>query len=193
MPRVLANAPQSGQVLVDGLALGSIHPAEWRQSLGIVPQEPFVFSGTVRENILLGVSDPVEEAWLKQVLALSGLDVLMQQAGYGLDFDVGESGLRLSGGQRQTLALARALIRKPSILLLDEPTNGMDNDLELRVKTALQSYVQDKTLVLVTHRTTLLNLTNRLVLIDRGAVAADGPPDDIMRRLSASQPGVARA
>ena len=183
--------PQSGQVFVDGLVLSAIHPAEWRQSLGIVPQEPFVFSGSLRENILLGVSEAVDEGWLKQVLGMSGLDVLMQQAGYGLDFDVGEAGARLSGGQRQSLAIARALIRKPQILLLDEPTNGMDNDLELRVKEALQAYTRDKTMILVTHRTSLLSLANRLVLIDRGGVAADGPPDEVIRRLSGHAPAPA--
>lgn len=176
--------PQSGQIFADGLVLDAIHPAEWRQSLGIVPQEPYVFSGTLRENILLGTQNEVDEGWLKQVLAMSGLDLLMQQAGYGLDFNIGEAGSRLSGGQRQSLAIARALVRKPNILLLDEPTNGMDSDLEMRVATALRNYAQDKTMVLVTHRTTLLGLVNRLVLIDRGAVAADGAPDDVIRRLS---------
>ncbi len=186
-------SPTSGHIFVDNLVLSAVHPAEWRQELGIVPQEPFVFSGTVRENILLGVQDSVDEDWLKQVLAMSGLDMLMQQAGYGLDFDVGEAGARLSGGQRQSLSIARALIRKPRILLLDEPTNGMDNDMELRVKNALQVYARDKTMVLVTHRTSLLSLANRLVLIDRGGVAADGPPDEIIRRLSGHGQGAAHA
>jgi ATP-binding cassette subfamily C protein LapB len=178
-------SPQSGHLFIDGLTMDAIHPAEWRQGLGVVPQEPFVFSGTMRENILLGMRDGVDEAWLKQVLAMSGLEMLMKQAGYGIDFDVGEAGSRLSGGQRQSLAIARALIRKPTILLLDEPTNGMDNDLEMRVKTSLQAYMKDKTMVLVTHRTTLLSMVNRLVLIDQGGVTADGPPEDIMRKLSA--------
>jgi ATP-binding cassette subfamily B protein/ATP-binding cassette subfamily C protein LapB len=176
--------PQSGHVFVDGLVLDAIHPAEWREGLGIVPQDPFIFAGSVRDNILLGINDTVDEDWLRQTLTMSGLDFLMQQAGYGLDFDVGEAGARLSGGQRQSVAIARALMRKPRILLLDEPTNGMDNDLELRVKTALQAYVKDKTMVLVTHRTSLLSMATRLVLIDQGGIAADGPPDDVMRRLS---------
>lgn len=176
--------PQSGHVFVDDLVLDTIHPAEWRQSLGIVPQEPFVFSGTIRQNILLGLREAIDEGWLKQVLTMSGLDMLLHQAGYGLDFDVGEAGARLSGGQRQCLAIARALIRKPQILLLDEPTNGMDNDLELRVRESLHAYVKNKTMILVTHRTSLLGLANRLVLIDHNTVAADGPPDEIIRRLS---------
>lgn len=180
--------PQSGYVFADNLNLGVIHPAEWRQSLGIVPQDPFVFAGSIRENILLGVNDTIDEVWLKQVLSMSGLDMLMQQAGYGLDFQVGEAGQRLSGGQRQSLALARALVRRPNILLLDEPTNGMDHDLEQRVKTSLQAYLPGRTMVMVTHRTPLLSIVNRLVLIDKGGIAADGPTDDVMRRLS-GQPG----
>jgi ATP-binding cassette subfamily B protein/ATP-binding cassette subfamily C protein LapB len=176
--------PQTGQIFIDNLVLNSIHPAEWRKDLGIVPQEPFIFSGTMRQNILLGIQDVVDENWMKQVVAMSGLDLVMQQAGYGLDFEVGEGGVRLSGGQRQSLAIARALIRKPKILLLDEPTNGMDNDLELRVKNALQEYAKDKTMVLVTHRTTLLNIVNRLVLIDQGSVAMDGASDEVIRKLS---------
>lgn len=180
--------PQSGQVFVNDLAFGSIHPAEWRQSLGVVPQDPFVFSGTLRENICLGVKDLVDEVWLQQVLVMSGLDLLMKQASCGLDFDVGEAGARLSGGQRQSLAIARALIRKPQILLLDEPTNGMDSDLENRVRESLQAYTRDKTMVLVTHRTTLLGMVNRLVLIDQGSVAADGPPEMVMRRLEGRPP-----
>jgi ATP-binding cassette subfamily C protein LapB len=181
--------PQSGHIFVDGLVRDSVHPSEWRQALGIVPQEPFVFSGSLRENILLGVRDTVDEAWLKEVLFMSGLDLLLKQAGYGLDFEVGEGGNRLSGGQRQSLAIARALVRKPQILLLDEPTNGMDTDLENRVKASLQAYARDKTLVMVTHRTTLLSIVNRLVLIDQGAVSADGPPDEIIRRLGGAPQG----
>lgn len=183
--------PQTGHVFADGLVLDAIHPAEWRHDLGIVPQEPFVFSGTLRDNILLGMRDEVDETWLKQVLAMSGLDVLMQQAGYGLDFDVGEAGSRLSGGQRQAMAIARALVRKPKILLLDEPTNGMDNDLELRVKAALHAYIRDKTLVMVTHRTSLLSLVDRLILIDQGGIAADGPSDTVIRGLTKKGQGAA--
>ena len=176
--------PQSGYVYVDNLALETVHPAEWRQSLGIVPQDPFFFAGSVRDNILLGVGEAVDEAWLKQVMSMSGLEPLLRQAGYGMDFQVGEGGQRLSGGQRQSLALARALIRKPNILLFDEPTNGMDNDLEQYVMNALRPYLQGRTLVMITHRTPLLAMVNRLVLIDRGAVAADGPTDEMMRRLA---------
>jgi type I secretion system LssB family ATPase len=176
--------PQAGLVLVDDKPLSAIHPAEWRSKLGIVPQESFFFSGTIRENILLGTYESVDEVWLQEVLQMSGLSALLAQAGYGLDFQVGESGLRLSGGQRQSIAIARALIRKPGLLLMDEPTNSMDNTLENHVKLALQNFTRDKTLILVTHRIPLVSMVDRLILIDGGRVAADGARDDILKMLS---------
>jgi len=172
--------PQSGQVLADNMVLSSIHPVEWRQQLGVVPQDSYFFSGTIRSNILLGVTEVVDEVWLQQVLQMTGLDVLLQQAGYGLDFQIGEGGCRLSGGQKQAIALARAMVRRPQILLLDEPTNGMDHTLENHVRGALQQFARERTLVLVTHRTTLLGL----VLIEGGKVAADGPRDEILKLLA---------
>lgn len=178
-----ALTPQSGQTLADGMALESIHPAEWRQHLGIVPQEPFFFAGSIRANILLGVTEAVDEVWLKEVMQLIGLDVLLQQAGYGLEYQIGEGGQRLSGGQKQAIALARALINRPQILLLDEPTNGMDHGLENQVRQSLQNFARGRTLVLVTHRTTLLGLVDRLVLIDGGKVALDGPRDEVLKQL----------
>ena len=183
--------PQTGLILTDELMLDGIHPAEWRGSLGIVPQESFFFTGSIRDNILLGISATVDEAWFQKVLELSGLHGLLQQAGYGIEFQVGEAGARLSGGQRQAIAIARALIRNPSILLLDEPTNGMDSDLEQHVRSSLAQFARDRTLILITHRTSLLPLVDRLVMVDQGRVAADGPRDEMLRRL-AGEPGGAR-
>ena len=177
-------ATQKGNVFIDDYAISTIHPSEWRQGLGIVPQDPFIFAGSIRENILFGHRADIDEVWFKTVIGMSGLDMLMQQAGYGLDFNVGENGSRLSGGQKQSIALARAIVRKPQILLLDEPTNGMDHELEQRVVTSLASYIQDKTVVLVTHRTPLLVLVNRLVLVEQGRIKLDGPRDEIIGKLS---------
>jgi len=170
----------AGKSTITRLLYGDLQP----QTGHIFAQEPFVFSGTLRENILLGIRDRVDESWLKQVLVISGLEVLLQQSGYSLDFQVGEVGSRLSGGQRQSLALARALIRRPQILLLDEPTNGMDSDLEQRVMTSLKSYSENKTVVLVTHRTPLLALVDRLVLVEQGRIMLDGPRDEVISKLS---------
>ena len=140
---------------------------------------------------MLGMGADVGEDWFHEVLAMSGLDALLQQAGHGVEFQVGETGARLSGGQRQAIAIARALIRRPQTLLLDEPSNGMDSDLERHVCLALREYARGRTLVLVTHRTSLLPLVDRLVLIEQGRVAADGPRDLILKQL-AGEPGGAR-
>lgn len=183
--------PSQGQVLVDDYPIKSVHPAEWRQYLGVVPQDSFLFSGTVRENILFGATQPIDEEAVAQAVKYSGLETLMAQTGFTLDTAVGEMGARLSGGQKQAVAIARALVRRPQILLFDEPTNGMDNDLEQKVMVALQNYAASgKTLVMVTHRTALLSLCDRLVLVDQGRVALDGPRDDVMRQLSGQPPTV---
>ena len=174
-----------GQIFVDDIALDLIHPDEWRGAMGIVPQDPFFFSGTLRDNILLGMAgQDIDEEWLQKVVQISGLDMLLQQSGFGLDYQVGEGGKRLSGGQKQSLAIARALMRKPTVLFMDEPTNGMDSALEQAVCKRLQDFCKDRTLVLITHRTTLVPLVDRLVIVEQGRIIADGARDEVMRRLS---------
>ncbi len=183
--------PQSGLIFADDLLLDGIHPAEWRAALGVVPQDSFFLSGSIRDNIMLGMGEDFDEPWFRQVLAMSGLEMLLQQAGHGIEFQVGEAGGRLSGGQRQAIAIARALIRRPRILLLDEPSNGMDSDLEQHIRLSLSEFAKDRTLVLITHRTSLLPLVDRLVLIDQGRVSVDGPREKVLRQL-AGEPAGAR-
>jgi ATP-binding cassette subfamily B protein/ATP-binding cassette subfamily C protein LapB len=182
-------APLRGQVFVDGTAMELIHPDEWRGSIGVVSQDPFFFSGSIRDNILIGLGGhDVDEAWFREAVQIAGLDILLQQSGFGLDYQVGEGGKRLSGGQRQALAIARAIVRKPQVLFMDEPTNGMDSALEQAVRNRLDAFCKGRTLVLVTHRTTLVPLVGRLVIVDQGRIIADGPRDDIMRRLTGEPP-----
>lgn len=175
--------PQEGHVLLDGYGLETIPSTELRRTVGYVPQDAFFFSGSIQSNILLGAEETGEEE-LDRVVKLSGLDLFMQQTGQGLDTEVGENGQRLSGGQKQAISLARAIVRNPRLVILDEPTTGMDSALEGRVKTALLEFMQDRTFIMVTHRTGLLSMVNRLVVLDRGKIIADGPRDEILRQLS---------
>jgi len=176
--------PSEGSIFLDSFAYQTIPETELNRSIGYVPQDPFFFNGTIRENILLGAEQTISKAMLDKSIQLSGLDLVMQQTGEGLDMDVGENGKKLSGGQRQAISLARAVIRDPQILVFDEPTTGMDNTLEERVKASLQKFIQTKTFIMVTHRTSLLSLVDRLVFIDKGQIVADGPRDDIMKKLA---------
>ncbi len=176
--------PSEGNIFIDSFVYSSVPESELHRSIGYVPQDPFFFSGTIRENILMGEDENVSEAQLQKVIDASGLDLVMKQTGEGLDMEVGESGKKLSGGQRQAISLARAMIRDPQVLVFDEPTTGMDNALEARVKASIQEFIKDKTFIMITHRSSLLSLVDRLVLVDRGKIVADGPRDAILKKLS---------
>ncbi|MBA5778248.1 type I secretion system permease/ATPase [Stappia sp. F7233] len=172
----------SGRVLVDDLDVARIEPAELRRAIGYVPQVPQFFQGTIRDNLILhhpGASD-------REILAAmqgAGAAGWLQQCPLGLDQPVGEHGSALSGGQRQSLALARALLKDPPILLLDEPTSQLDSRTEAAFIEHLKSVAAERTLLVVTHRPALLSLVDRLVVVDRGQIAAEGPKQDVLRRL----------
>ncbi len=172
-----------GDVEIDGCAIGGIAPAKLRANVAFVPQMPFFVSGTIRDNVLLGCEDATD-AELEQAMQISGLDSIIQQTGYGLDTPVGENGLALSGGQRQAVSLARALIRDPAVLVFDEPSTGLDSTLEARLKSRLAGYLEGRTYIMVTHRSSMLDLVDRLVLLENGRVRADGAKADVLRALS---------
>ncbi|NCC61147.1 MAG: ATP-binding cassette domain-containing protein [Verrucomicrobiae bacterium] len=176
-------APSQGTLFLDGYIYSSISSSELSRTIGYVPQDPFFFKGSLRQNIVMGEHE-TDESELERVIRMSGLDLVIQQTGEGLDSEVGENGKNLSGGQRQALALARVLIKNPRILVFDEPTTGMDNALEARVRDSLREFIKSRTLILVTHRTTLLPLLDRLILLDRGSIAIDGTREDVLRKLS---------
>lgn len=177
-----------GRALIDSYALTSIAPAELRSLIGIVPQNPFFFSGTLQDNILAGRENFDKETFDK-ALYLSGMDLVMKESGYGLDMQVQEGGKNLSGGQRQAIALARAFLHDPQILIFDEPTTGMDQVLEARIKQTLSEYIKGRTFIMITHRTTLLSLVNRLILLDKGIVLADGGRQEVLDKLSGKGQG----
>lgn len=178
--------PSDGAVLVDGVDSRQIDPADLRRHIGAVPQDVFLFNGTVKDNILLGAPE-ANDADVLRASRIVGLDEYMQVLPEGYDLVVGERGERLSGGQRQAVALARAMVRDPSVLLLDEPTSAMDQGTEDRIKRRLAGALKDKTLILITHRPSLLSLVDRLVVFDAGRIVADGPRDQVMTALLQGQ------
>tara|TARA_B100000282_G_scaffold246190_2_gene189514 strand:- start:1006 stop:1866 length:861 start_codon:yes stop_codon:yes gene_type:complete len=174
--------PTSGTLLVDGVNIGQIDPAELRRNIGYVPQDVQLLSGTVYDNVTLGIEHPNNERLL-QAINLSGLKGLVGDHADGLSMQVGEAGNRLSGGQRQTIAVARAVMADSSILLLDEPTSAMDSTLENHVSKGLNQFGQGKTVLLITHRTSLLDLVDRLIVMDAGRIVADGPKATVLQAL----------
>ncbi len=179
--------PSSGQVDVDGIDLRQIDPADYRARVGFVSQDPRLFNGTLRDNVLLdrAAADP---ARLADVARLTGLDRLVATHPQGWELPVGEGGALLSGGQRQLVALARCLVTKPQILLMDEPTSSMDAQSEVAFLRQLKEAAGGCTLVLVTHRPAVLELVNRVLVIDGGKVAMDGPKAQVLAALSGARP-----
>jgi ATP-binding cassette, subfamily C, bacterial LapB len=175
--------PDQGAVLLDGTDLRQIDPADLRRNVGSVLQDVVLFRGTIRDNIALGAPFADDRAVLRAA-ELAGAADFVARHPKGFDLDVGERGERLSGGQRQAVAVARALLLDPPILVLDEPTSAMDNDAENRLKQRLGDVLADKTLLLVTHRASLLSLVDRLIVLDGGRLLADGPKDEVLKALA---------
>ncbi|MBF0135301.1 MAG: type I secretion system permease/ATPase [Magnetococcales bacterium] len=175
--------PQEGAILADGADIRQIDPADLRRSIGCVPQEPLLFFGTARDNITLGhpFADDLD---VLRAATLAGADVFIGRHPQGFDLPIGEGGRGLSGGQRQSLAIARALVADPPLLLLDEPTSAMDSGAEERFKHNLSAILPGKTLLLVTHKASLLTLVERLILVEDGRILADGPRDVVLRQLA---------
>ncbi len=182
--------PTSGSVLVDGIDLRQIDPAELRRSIGYVPQDPMLFFGSLRDNLTIAVP-AADDAAVLRAARVGGLHEFVNNHPRGFDMAVGERGERLSGGQRQAVAIARAVINDPSILLLDEPTGSMDHSSEEEVKQRLREYTAGKTLIVVTHRTSLLDLVDRIVVIDGGKIVADGPKAQVVEALRQGRIGKA--
>ncbi|MCE8026651.1 type I secretion system permease/ATPase [Billgrantia aerodenitrificans] len=183
-------APTAGAVMLDGVDLRQFDPIQLRRHIGYVPQDVSLFFGSLRENIVAGGgSDGVDDDSLLRAIKLSGLESLVNGHPHGVDLQVGERGQMLSGGQRQAVAIARAMVHDPQILLLDEPTSSMDHASEEAFKTNLKQYGEGKTLIVVTHRTSLLSLVDRIIVIDAGKVVADGPRDKVVEALRKGQIG----
>jgi ATP-binding cassette subfamily C protein LapB len=178
--------PEQGAVLVDGADLRQVDPADLRRNIGCLLQDVFLFHGTIRDNIALGAPFADDQAVLRAA-RIAGVEDFVARHPLGFDLPVGERGENLSGGQRQAVALARALLLDPPILVLDEPTSAMDSGAEHRLKQRLAAFLEGKTLLLITHRASLLSLVDRLIVLDGGSVVADGPKDEVLKALAAGQ------
>ncbi|MCL2875273.1 MAG: type I secretion system permease/ATPase [Betaproteobacteria bacterium] len=183
--------PASGAVMIDGIDVRQLDPAELRRHIGYVPQDLVLFYGSMRENITFGKTH-AEDAEVLRAAAVAGLSDFINTHPQGFDLMVSERGESLSGGQRQSVAIARAVIHDPPILLLDEPTASMDHTSEEEIKRNLKDFSQGKTMLVITHRTPLLDLIDRIIVIDGGRVVADGPKAQVMEALRQGKVGRAR-
>jgi ATP-binding cassette, subfamily C, bacterial LapB len=184
--RIIAGlySPDEGQVLIDGTEIRQLDVDVYRRQIGFALQDTVLLSGSVRDNIQLG-RPAVDDDEMLRVAQLSGTHDFMGRIANGYDLILSDRGESLSGGQRQSISLARALAGKPRILLLDEPSSAMDNQTEQALITKLEKELADRTVVLVTHRLPLLKLVDRVILMDSGRIIADGPRDTVLKQLQA--------
>jgi len=180
--------PSSGAILVDGIDIRQIDPADLRRNIGVVMQESWLFSGTVKQNIAVGGNNPTDEEIL-QAAMISGVHEFISEHPDGYAYKLKEKGEGLSGGQRQTINIARALVGRPPILLMDEPTSAMDLGHESELIAKLKNQLINQTILIITHRTSILELATRVLVLDQGKIVAQGPKSDFMRNQPPQQAG----
>ena len=178
--------PTSGNLRFDGLNHQQIHPSDLRHNFGYLPQDITLFHGSIRDNILFGTKQ-VTEYQLIRAVQLSGVSLFTNQDTQGLDQEVGEGGKALSRGQRQSIALARAILDEPSILLLDEPTASLDARAERLFINSITATAKERTLLLITHKMHLLHLVDRIIVLDRGKIIADGSKEQVLTQLKSGK------
>ena len=186
--------PQSGRVLLDGVEIDAIAKSCIADHIGFVAQDSRLFAGTLRENMIIGMADPGDEALLHAARRSGLFDTVIAPHPKGLDREIFEGGQGLSGGQRQLVTFTRALLRKPTVWLLDEPTASMDTALEMRVLQTLAQELNDRpqsTLVLVTHKPQLLGLVQRVVVLGNQHIVLDGERETVLERLRTPPPATA--
>ncbi|MGX9521198.1 type I secretion system permease/ATPase [Vibrio mediterranei] len=174
--------PTEGHVRIDETDIAQLHHVDVRRNIGCVPQDCALFYGSIRDNITLG-RPLVDDRDVMDAANRAGVTVFTQQDPAGLERQVGEGGLLLSGGQRQAVAIARAFLARPPILIMDEPTSSMDNRSELHIKTQLKQLKESETLILITHKTSMLDVVDRVIVMEKGAIIADGPKVQVLSDL----------
>ncbi|MBV6816790.1 type I secretion system permease/ATPase [Rahnella sp. PD12R] len=185
-------SPSQGKILIDGVDMTKVEPADIRRQMGYLSQDSRLFFGTLRQNLMLGYPHATDQEML-QALRISGALSMVQADASSLDKIINEGGRGLSGGQRQMVMLSRMILRNPQVVLLDEPTASMDEQLEDYVIRQLHAWLVGRTLIVVTHRPALLKLVDRIVVMDNGRVVADGPRDQILATAATNTPAPAAA
>jgi ATP-binding cassette subfamily C protein LapB len=180
--------PTGGAVLIDGVDIRQLDPADLRRNIGYVAQDVTLFYGTLRDNISIG-APYADDATIVAAAEAAGLTEFVNRHPAGFDMMIGERGESLSGGQRQGVAIARAFLMDPPILLLDEPTSAMDFSSEQQFKERLKVAAGHKTVIIVTHRNSLLDLATRVIVVDDGKIVADGPRDQVIQALQSGRIG----
>lgn len=175
--------PTEGSILIDGIDIKQIDPADLRRNISYVPQDVILFQGTLKDNIILRSPD-ASDADILHVSKLSGVNSFADIHPMGYDMPIGERGDGLSGGQKQAICIARAFIHEAPIILLDEPTNSMDSAHESNFLRALKLYKTNRTALLISHKNTLLSITQRLILMDQGKIILDGTYADVVKQLN---------
>jgi ATP-binding cassette subfamily C protein LapB len=179
-------APDKGAILLDGVDVQQINKTDFLRNVGVMLQDSWLFSGTVKENLQMGFLEYKDDHILN-IAKISGVDDFIGINQLGYDLQLSERGAGLSGGQKQSINLCRALLHSPSLLILDEPTSSMDTATEATVLTRLREYISDKTLLVITHRNSVLKLVDRILVIENGSIVTDASPEQIRQSQKKKQ------